>query len=191
MIIGLVGRAGSGKDTVAGMLTEILGGAASLSFAEPLKRFCGEVFDFSLQQLYGPSEARNAPDLRYPRAGRAPLSPREALQTLGTEWGRACYPDIWAELGIRRARAAEHLAGSVVFTDTRFVNEAARIRAAGGEVWRVRRPSADSVITAHASETEMNSREMEELVTLTLHNNGSLEELRKQVQIRAHERRLK
>jgi hypothetical protein len=31
------------------------------------------------------------------------LTPREAMQTLGTEWGRACYEDVWAALGVRRA----------------------------------------------------------------------------------------
>jgi hypothetical protein len=32
-----------------------------------------------------------------------PLSPRIALQTLGTEWGRALYPEIWTALALQRA----------------------------------------------------------------------------------------
>ena len=28
-----------------------------------------------------------------------PLTPRLALQTLGTEWGRALDPDVWARMG--------------------------------------------------------------------------------------------
>lgn len=67
-IIGLVGRAGCGKDTVKQMLMEIIG-AAPLSFADPMKELAREVFEFSYEQLYGPSDARNHPDPRYGAMG--------------------------------------------------------------------------------------------------------------------------
>lgn len=62
-IIGLVGPAGSGKDTVAGFILDILEGER-LSLAGPFKEFSGKVFDFTHDQLYGPSSARNGFDPR-------------------------------------------------------------------------------------------------------------------------------
>lgn len=175
MIIGLVGRAGSGKDTVGGMISRHLGNVHLLSFATPLKQFCRDVFDFSDEQLYGPSECRNAPDPRYPRADGTCLSPREALQTLGTEWGRACWPDVWATLGVRRAQGYHKAGHHAVFTDCRFINEAKAIRSMGGEVWRICRPSSDSVASTHPSELELSSPAMHSLLTGVIHNTDSLE----------------
>lgn len=193
-IIALAGRAGSGKNTVAAML-----GGAEISFAEPLKRFCQEVFAFTDEQVFGPSEARNRPDGRYPRtcpackgvlrrlcslckgSGQAFLTPRFALQTLGTEWGRNCYPDVWADLGIRRALA--HPAPLALITDCRFENEARAVRAAGGEVWRIVRPSAglSGAAGLHPSEAEQESSAFLALVTRTIVNDGTLAELRARV----------
>lgn len=126
MIVGIMGKAGSGKDTAADMLVERFQ-FVRVALADPLKRFCEEVFEFTPLQLWGPSEQRNAPDSRYPRTDLLPagpptaigntgftrqplqrvtadnLSPRYALQTLGTEWGRHCYENVWADYAMRVA----------------------------------------------------------------------------------------
>lgn len=124
MIVGVTGLAGSGKDTVSDYLSTQA--FVKIGFADPVKRIVMEVYDFSVDQLWGPSENRNAPDFRYPRyhgpwvaglcacCGYAPLAkpdgsqcyltPRFSLQTLGTEWGRGCYDDTWVAKGIRTAR---------------------------------------------------------------------------------------
>lgn len=87
-----------------------------------MKRIAKDVYDFSDEQLWGPSECRNAPDFRYPRpgpyaeaarhmynvaAGRADeedmqywgplgwLTPRHCLQILGSEWGRDNFEFTW------------------------------------------------------------------------------------------------
>jgi hypothetical protein len=65
-LILLVGRAGSGKDTVAAMLTEY--GGTVIAQADPLKRFAQQVFGFTTKQLWGASEYRNRPDKRGGRA---------------------------------------------------------------------------------------------------------------------------
>ena len=62
-IIMLTGRAGSGKDTVAEMLTRF-GGGVSIAQADPLKRIARDVFGFTEEQLWGPSGFRNAEDGR-------------------------------------------------------------------------------------------------------------------------------
>lgn len=66
MIIALSAEANSGKDTVADHLCK-KHGFVKIAFADPLKRICQQVYAFSDEQLWGPSEMRNAPDSRYPR----------------------------------------------------------------------------------------------------------------------------
>lgn len=176
-IIALTGLAGSGKSTVAYLLTKA--GGEQIAFAEPLKRFCGEVFGFTRAQLYGPSAERERPSPRFTRPDGTPLTPRYALQTLGTEWGRNCDPDVWAKAGLLKA---EQLAGAgqlVVITDLRFVNEAQLVRAAGGEIWRVLRSYDDLKHNsfAHASEREIWSQAMDRLVSFHVDNTGTLEQL--------------
>lgn len=185
LLIGLVGRAGSGKDTVGGFIAgspALKTPTAVTSFAEPMKVFCKEVFDFTHEQLYGPSELRNAPDRRYPRGDGTCLSPREALQTLGTEWGRKCFPDVWVSLAARRARKLLDDGTSVVFTDVRFLNEALAIRALNGKLWRIRRPEADAIASAHQSERELDSEAMKSLITHEIFNTGTLDKLGVEVQ---------
>lgn len=203
MIIGLVGLAGSGKDTVADMLQRFHG-FRKVAFADPLKRIARDVYDFTDEQLWGPSEYRNAPDLRYPRersglaGGDAFLSPRYALQTLGTEWGRDCYADTWVDMGIRIARELLNPNGGkdydaklgvfkstcpppsgVVFSDCRFVNEERKIKAAGGKVVRIVRPGAGLAGAAglHKSEVE----QLQIVADVEIVNAGTLDELRENV----------
>ena len=181
MILGLVGLAGSGKSTVADILQKDHG-FVSVALADPIKRICRELFSFTDVQLWGPSEERNKPDTRYPLvvgmdAGEPEhgyLTPRHALQQLGTEFGRACYPNVWVDYGMRVAKALltrsfvydaqnglreTHLVAlppgtmspkGVVFSDIRFQNEVEAIRAAGGAVWRIVRPGAGLKGTAGA-----------------------------------------
>lgn len=202
MIIGLVGLAGSGKDTVADMLQRFHG-FRKVAFADPLKRIARDVYDFTDEQLWGPSEYRNAADLRYPRETSPGgvvnyLSPRYALQTLGTEWGRDCYADTWVDMGIRIARELLDPNGGkdydakvgvfrstcpppagVVFSDCRFVNEERKIKAAGGKVVRIVRPGAGLAGAAglHASEVE----QLQIKADVEIVNAGTLDELRENV----------
>lgn len=81
-IILLVGQAGSGKDTIAGFLVKNHG-AISIAQADPMKRLAAILFDFSEDQLWGPSESRNAVDPRY--AG---------LRDWQSVWNRMFQPEI-------------------------------------------------------------------------------------------------
>lgn len=126
MILGVCGMAGSGKDTVADILVKEHG-FAKVALADAMKRFLfRDVFHFTEEQLWGPSEARNALDKRFPREHgpwtkdgycgccgiendsdmprvQCYLTPRYALQQLGTEWGRAMYENVWIDEVIRTA----------------------------------------------------------------------------------------
>ena len=208
MILGISGLAGSGKDTFARFLVEDHKFVV-VSLADPLKRICRDVFDFSDEQLWGPSEKRNEPDLRYPRAKchgcqtcefrcdhyLGYLTPRYALQQLGTEWGRDCYGNVWVEYALRVAatlRQGNHLYNPkdglfrshlsvqhVAIPDVRFRNEIDGIRQAGGKLVRIRRPGAglSGAAAVHASEAEQASIP-DVVFDLVIENNGTLEELR-------------
>lgn len=139
MIIGICGLSRSGKDTSADTLVD-KHHFVRVAFADPMKRFCMEIFGFTEDQLWG--DKKNEPDTRYRRgpyyhlivnsrsvndplydeprrcgscgrSGPAPsgpdgecfhyLTPRHALQQLGTEWARSCYRDVWMEYTVRVA----------------------------------------------------------------------------------------
>lgn len=200
-IIGLLGHAGSGKDTAARFILELVRGR-SIALADPLKRFCKEVFAFSNEQLWGLSEKREVPDKRYIRTfeetpifadvvENSPprpstfLTPRYALQTLGTDWGRACYQDVWIDLGLRTAMGIiGNGTATVVITDVRFVNEARKIQEAGGVVWQIVRSGvtgASGGIVGHASEVEQDSVRISQYVSYTIDNNSDLDALRERL----------
>lgn len=234
MIFGIFGSAGSGKDTVAKYMAMRFN-TAHIAFADPLKRICRDVYDFSVEQLWGPSEMRNAPDKRYPRehgpwmggkcacCGLVPtvvvkgtnetvavvpdgapqcyLTPRYALQRLGTEWARDCYTDTWSVMGLRAAKSLLHggyvynpMKGlvpvdspspyqGVVISDVRFKNEMEHIRRAEGLVVRVKRPGDPRTVdTAHASEAEQ-LEVHDAMCDAVLVNDGTLEELYKKVDL--------
>ncbi len=171
-LIGICGKSNAGKDTAADVLVKDFG-YVKVALADPMKRACAEWFGWDEQTLWGPSEMRNTPDKRYPNSfssadeGRSPqgwLTPRHALQTLGTEWGRDCYDDIWVDIAIRTAKTLledhpgaqpyyDHRTGveygynsrvrGVVISDVRFPNEVAAIKAAGGRIWKIIRPLVD------------------------------------------------
>ena len=132
-LIGLYSPApGCGKTTVASLLSN----HQRVSFAAPLKRAVWNMLDdlglSGFRYVYSDKEAI------IPELG---VSARHMMQTLGTEWGRACiHPDFWVM--IARAETQRIMADgrSVVIDDVRFPNEAAMIRDLGGELWRIERP---------------------------------------------------
>lgn len=112
------------------------------------------------------------------------LTPRFALQELGTSWGRSCYEDIWITLGMRRARkllAADPMQGDVptgvVFTDVRFTNEIEGLKKEGAKLVRVKRGNGLTGNAAlHASEVEQDSVP-DSAFDYILDNTGPIEEL--------------
>jgi len=134
-LIGLYSSApGSGKSTVALMLQD----HKTISFADPLKSLVSEVLSSlghdGIELVYNQKEV-GLPDIG--------VSPRHMMQTLGTEWGRACiHPGIWVMLAEAKAKKLLDDNKKVVFDDVRFPNEVEMIRRLGGEIWFVNRPGA-------------------------------------------------
>lgn len=166
MLIGLTGPAGSGKDTIAAHLVEEHDFRA-LSFAAPLRAMLQAGFDLDPAHFNGAAKERPVSWI-----GK---SPRQLMQTLGTEWGRAhVADDIWLRIAQRRiALAGGTRALDWVISDVRFDNEAGFIHRLGGQVWRVLRPAAMAV-APHASESGVALT----LVDFSIENDSTLYQLR-------------
>lgn len=148
MLIGITGRAGAGKDTVAGLITGLIP-AQTYHFAGPVKQMAlaidpiveiGRNQDQSLHisrlshivDLYGWTVAKQLPEVR------------RFLQRLGTEGVRGTFgSEAWVELMYDwwYGRDAAQWPNGVI-PDTRFDNEAFAIHNLGGCIIKVIRPSA-------------------------------------------------
>ncbi len=168
MIIGICGAAGAGKDTVAARL-EAAHGFWSLAFADPIYQMVSAMTGLPVGAL----RDRTAKEALLP-IGK---SPRELLQSLGTEWGRNMVSeDIWIRIALERASRRLR----AVISDVRFDNEAEAILAAGGSVWRVVRPGVGCLVgqtASHSSERGISDR----LVSVEISNDGGLDDLERRV----------
>jgi hypothetical protein len=145
-IIGLTGKAGVGKDTVADYLVKNHG-FRKYSLAGPLKEM--------LKVIGVECDNRETKELPHPIFG---VSPRRMAQTLGTEWMRNCVAaDGWLRLADQFVRTTIELNNledvpsiqGIVFSDVRFENEAEFIRPRGTLVHVMRNTEA---VAAHSSE---------------------------------------
>lgn len=167
-VIGVTGRAGAGKNLVASMV----GVGVVIGLADPLYA--------ALSSLLGIPEVllrdRSFKERVIPWLGQ---SPRQLLQTLGTEWGRdSVKPDIWLQLCQRRiSMLQENGVACIVVADVRFENEAEMIRSMGGQVWHVRRPEVDQDEPAHSSEAGIEAKDGDVVIL----NDGTVDDLRHRV----------
>lgn len=128
-LIGFAGRAGAGKTTAARYLCERYG-FTRVRFAGPLKDMMRAL---GLTDAEVEGDRKEAPcDLL---CGR---TPRQAMQWLGTEWGRDLLgPDFWVEAWSRQAQGVLVAGGRVAIDDVRFLNEASKIWGFGGIVVKI------------------------------------------------------
>ena len=166
-IIGLTGRAGAGKDTIADHLLSVHGGV-KVAFAGPLKEACAALFCLTPHQLHDPVGKETLD----PRWGR---TPRQILQFVGTDLLRNQLDrDVFRKTArYRIEEAVANGAPLILVTDCRFEDEAQLVRSLGGVVWHVRRDGSGTAERQHITEQRLRVESSDVIVE----NNGTMEAL--------------
>lgn len=146
-IVGLCGGIGAGKDVTTEFLIEDFG-YRRVFFAEKLKEMCCDLFvplGAERRHFFGTQDDKAEPILALGcRTGR------HIMEAMGTEGGRAAYPDVWIR------HALEHHGHGpnaiIVTSDVRFPNEVDAIKDAGGVIFRLGRSNEEAPSTGHSSD---------------------------------------
>ena len=158
-LIGIHGKAGAGKDTIANFLIDTYKNYYLQPLAEPLKQVAAIAFGIPEDHFHGR-------DLKEIKNEYWDKSPREIAQFIGTEMFRTLYgPDFWLRRALLRLNnqyipedEGEYQEGdTVIISDIRFQNEAEFIWNNKGIIIHVNRPGLSGVgIQNHASEQGIN-----------------------------------
>ncbi|WP_411144980.1 hypothetical protein [Streptomyces sp. x-80] len=176
--VALMGRAGSGKDTIGRRLASAWA-FTRVAFADPLKDMALSLDPVVMYEPagYGPLPVRLTQVVRrwgWDKAKNTCPEIRRTLQRLG-QAARDENPDHWVDLAMDKVAVADTWNLPVVVTDVRHANECAALRARGFLLVRVNRPGAPNLGTNanHESETALDKHPADRTVT----NAGSLAEL--------------
>lgn len=197
-LIGLAGRAGAGKDSVADVLEDLYG-FRRFSFSDALYEEVADAFGVTIDSLKdralkeAPTEAlalRHCRDREFVACvrnlgvleadiGIIPRSPRWVLQIWGTEYRREQDPDYW----IRKAAATYEAAlasgvAGLVNTSVRHGNEVDWLRSCGADIWHILRSCGAEPVIAHSSEAGIPRRAGDVLII----NDGTLDDLAERVE---------
>lgn len=160
-LLALTGVALSGKSTAADYLC-LRHGFVRVKFAGPLK---------AMLRAIGLTDAEIEGDLKeHLTPLLAGKTPRHAMQTLGTEWGRKRIGEaFWINLWTESASDVLDQGGRVVVDDCRFPNEVDAVHRLGGKV--VRLTGRGGINGGHSSEA------LEFAPDIILDNSNSMRQL--------------
>jgi hypothetical protein len=163
-IIAFTGPISCGKSTAARYLTTNYNFIRHY-FAKPLKE---------MLKLLGLTEEHVNGSLKEkPCWMLGGASPRYAMQTLGTEWGRnLIHGDLWA-MAWRNTRPGNR---DIVVDDLRFPNELEILRSLGGIIVKVVRPG---LAYSEKHESEAHDLPYDFIIT----NDGTIEDLYRKIEI--------
>ncbi len=185
MIIGIHGKARSGKDQFGEYLIEWLKKYqqrifTEVAFATPLKMMCKMHFGLSDDQLWERGKnIREVPDLRFAKDGIGLSSdpadywtPREIMQELGAFY-RKIYGKYWVEsLG---TYMKNNSITDAIVTDVRHINECKYVKENKGITIRITREGTEEIHGMdHESETALDNYND---FDIEIDNNGTLEDL--------------
>lgn len=183
MLIGLHGKKGAGKDTLANMIKEELLNSGDRkfqteSFARPIKEFVAMTTGVPVDKL----EDRRFKESTLPDVFANPekgiLTYRNLMQVFGTECVRNnIREDYWVRsllfrIGIMTYPGGGQYYNHTLITDVRFPNEFDALKDNGAYMIHIIRPGQDSG-DAHASE-QVIDRDFDHVLV----NQGSLQDLR-------------
>lgn len=166
MIIGISGKKGSGKNTVADIIKYKIKKKhiRLVSFAEPIKEILSLLLNVPLETL----EDRNFKKTRL-SAEFDNKTPRELMKIIGTFMRTTVNEDFWINQIMKQIY--DNSDTLYVITDVRYKNEMNAILKRGGEIIRVERTNNNT--DTHQSETDLDDVSFE----YTIHNNGTIEQL--------------
>tara|TARA_Y100001973_G_C5207988_1_gene343080 strand:- start:7002 stop:7784 length:783 start_codon:yes stop_codon:yes gene_type:complete len=134
------------------------------NFADNLKKMCIDILGLTERQCYGDEEHKNTntqfnwsnmifEDKKLPSC---PMTAREVMQYVGTDFFRKIYPNVWVDATIRKIKKDNPKLAVVV--DCRFPNEVQGVQDAGGRVIRLTRDIFKG-LDNHPSETALDDYE--------------------------------
>lgn len=167
MLVGVAGPARAGKGEAANALVYSNYGFLEYSFAAPMRQFI-----INLLGLKSLAELDQIKDKPHPLLKGK--TPRYALQTLGTEWGRNMVSDsLWVDVCLDRAMKTQN----AIISDVRFDNEAKAIVDNGGFIIHVTRPGTQISESSHASEAGIDKK----YVSYHVVNDGTVSEYHRKI----------
>ena len=128
--IGILGKAGTGKNSTAKIIKNIYAtqldkkiNSKIIAFADPIKEIVLTMFpEADKQCLFGSSKLRsNIIDKKYLDSNNNPLTYRQALIDIGTKLGRSYNSNIWINNFDSRFKKLN--SDLVIVSDVRFENE--------------------------------------------------------------------
>jgi hypothetical protein len=209
VIIGISGRARSGKDTAAEVMIKKFG-FKRISFADPLKEICSQVFNIPLNYFHD-NDKKDSPfpvpvlvteahleilastlanagcivtkdhvnELNSKGLGLSFVSPRNMLQTVGTDLCRNIFGNS-VWVNIFKNNIGK-ADGNFIVTDIRFLNERDAIIDLKGFNFLVLRPSQPPIaLDSHESELLGVSPEK---IHVTIFNDSTVNSLQKDIEL--------
>jgi hypothetical protein len=206
MILGIAGKAATGKTTAAHHLAPLLDKECRIVPMAMLLRDEVEAFlravgaDESVPLVYGCQDDKvrvfyvdeqramaHCPKWLHfvsenreiqDRPGQTAVTVRRILQWWGTEYRRAEDPEYWTRAWGRKIEQLDLAHLHVLVDDVRFMNELQVIKKHGGLIVKIERPGFDGA-NNHASETSLDAYHGWDAVLL---NDGTLEEFQAKVE---------
>ncbi len=171
-LIGVSGRKRSGKNTTAAFIRDILAEAKGPQFEEKAfagkLKLCASILTGIPVEGFESEQDKDTPLEEiwntYNQFGlKVPMTRRDFLKKMGTDACNArLHPRTWINaLFMDYKPASKSLFGETypnwIITDVRFPDEVDAIKARGGKVIRLRRPSNENSGDTHASETALDN----------------------------------